>query len=246
MHPFRELPKPENITRFEVAGVVVSISPWPMAQIVQPTDPELDVAAAVAASRELAREHAKSTLGWWVAPEWDRLAGGLEAEGLRNTDTPGFEAIENGMALVDEPAGWSAGDVDVRSVETFDDFLAASRLLSEVFGGPEIPEHELRPRFDELMASPHTRQLIAVVDGRVIGNGFAALGPAAVNLFGGCVHPEARGRGVYRALTHARWQLAVERDTPALTVQAGRMSMPILERLGFRLVERVRVFVDEV
>jgi len=51
---------------------------------------------------------------------------------------------------------------------------------------------------------------------------------------------------VYRALTLARWDLAVERGTPALTVQAGRMSLPICERLGFQLVEPVRLFVDRL
>ena len=42
-----------------------------------------------------------------------------------------------------------------------------------------------------------------------------------------------RGRGAYRALVRARWDVAVERGTPALTVSAGAMSRPILERLGF-------------
>jgi hypothetical protein len=44
----------------------------------------------------------------------------------------------------------------------------------------------------------------------------------------------------------ARWDLAVERGTPALTVQAGRMSRPICERMGFGFVEAVRVFVDNL
>jgi GNAT superfamily N-acetyltransferase len=56
----------------------------------------------------------------------------------------------------------------------------------------------------------------------------------------------ARGRGVYRSLVRARWDHAVERGTPALTVQAGRMSRPILERLGFQFITPVRVFVDDL
>ena len=55
-----------------------------------------------------------------------------------------------------------------------------------------------------------------------------------------------RGRGVYRSLVQARWDWAVELGTPALTVQAGRMSRPILERLGFEFVEPVRVYVDNL
>jgi hypothetical protein len=42
----------------------------------------------------------------------------------------------------------------------------------------------------------------------------------------------------------ARWDAAVERGTPALVVQAGRMSRPILDRLGFRTVCTIRALVD--
>ena len=42
----------------------------------------------------------------------------------------------------------------------------------------------------------------------------------------------------------ARWDEAVERGTPALVVQAGQMSRPILERLGFATVCTVRAFLD--
>ena len=56
--------------------------------------------------------------------------------------------------------------------------------------------------------------------------------------------PEARGRGAYRALVAARWRDAVARRTPLLVTQAGRMSRPILARLGFREVCEIRILVD--
>jgi GNAT superfamily N-acetyltransferase len=84
------------------------------------------------------------------------------------------------------------------------------------------------------------------MDGRAVGTSYAAFGSAGINLFGGGVVESARGRGVYRALVHARWRHAVDRGTPALTVQAGKMSMPILERLGFGFIAPVRVYVDEL
>ena len=83
-------------------------------------------------------------------------------------------------------------------------------------------------------------------DDEIVGTAGAVFGGAGVNLFGGAVLPRARGRGVYRALTAARWQEAVERGTPALTVQAGRMSMPVLARLGFVKVGEARMYVDDV
>jgi len=72
------------------------------------------------------------------------------------------------------------------------------------------------------------------------------VGDAGLNLFGGSVLPEARGRGVYRALIQARWDLAVANGTSCLTVQAGRMSRPIVERAGFEFLAPVRVYVDDL
>jgi GNAT superfamily N-acetyltransferase len=90
------------------------------------------------------------------------------------------------------------------------------------------------------------RQFIALLDGRVVGTAYSALGAAGVNLFGGSVLEEARGRGVYQALIAARWEAAVARGTPALTVQAGRMSKPIVEKLGFVQVGEAHLYVDEI
>jgi GNAT superfamily N-acetyltransferase len=65
-----------------------------------------------------------------------------------------------------------------------------------------------------------------------------------VLLGGGAVLPQYRGRGVYRALVASRWEAAVEMGKPALTVHAGAMSRPILERCGFEEVCRVEVLAD--
>jgi hypothetical protein len=65
-----------------------------------------------------------------------------------------------------------------------------------------------------------------------------------VALMGGTVLPEARGRGVYRALVRARWNYAVARGTPLLVTQAGPMSAPILGRLGFETHGELRLLDD--
>jgi len=118
-------------------------------------------------------------------------------------------------------------------------------VVVQCFGFPELPADEQRARYEEYLADSDVgRSFLAVVDGRVVGTAYAGFGDVGLNLFGGAVLPEARGRGVYRALLQARWACAVDRGTPALSVQAGRMSMPVCERVGFRLVGRSRVFVD--
>jgi hypothetical protein len=61
----------------------------------------------------------------------------------------------------------------------------------------------------------------------------------------GSTLPEWRGRGAYRALVRARWDDAVVAGTPALVTQAGRMSLPILERIGFVAVCEIRALMDD-
>jgi GNAT superfamily N-acetyltransferase len=84
----------------------------------------------------------------------------------------------------------------------------------------------------------------AFVDGRVVAAGGIQFTPYGAYLAGGSTHPDYRGRGCYRALVRARWNAAVTRGTPLLAVQAGAMSKPILERLGFRQIATVHALVD--
>jgi predicted acetyltransferase len=82
------------------------------------------------------------------------------------------------------------------------------------------------------------------MDGRIVGAGTSTYLSRGVTLNGGSVAPDARGRGAYRALVRARWDDAVERGTPVLVTQAGRMSAPILLRLGFEEATRIHVLID--
>jgi hypothetical protein len=195
------------------------------------------------------REHGRSLLIWLLGPDHRRLGARLEAAGLVNTEAPGFEATENAMALLRRPAGEPAPDVQVREVDSFDDFAASQRLTGEVFELMPESLHEmeanLRSLYGEYTAPGNPlRQLNASIGGRLVGTAAAALAPAGVNLFGGAVVADARGRGVYRALTLARWNLAFAQRTPALTIQAGRMSKPIADHLGFQLIDTISVYVD--
>lgn len=55
-------------------------------------------------------------------------------------------------------------------------------------------------------------------------------------LWGGATVPEARGRGLYHRLLAARLDEAAKRGRSLASVDAGPMSRPILERLGFLTV----------
>src|SRR5262249_19671912 len=100
--------------------------------------------------------------------------------------------------------------------------------------------------FDEMQATGTVHHFSAFLDGRRVGFGRAIDMPAGVALFGGAVLPDARRRGVYCALVHARWLHAVARGTPLLVVQAGAMSAPVLDGLGFQRHGDVHLYVDRL
>ena len=69
-----------------------------------------------------------------------------------------------------------------------------------------------------------------------------ASGPATpfLGLWAGAVLPTHRGRGLYRAIVAARARYARRTGYRFLTVDAGPMSRPILERLGFERLTTIR------
>lgn len=252
LHPFRELPVGPGTEKVERDGVLLMFHPNPNAQLVEPRDLDVtDVPAAVETARRCAQERSKRLLAWWIAPEDSDLGPALERAGLVNEDTPGFEAVETAMVLGNPPAGESRSEVTVRPVESYEDFAASMSVVMDAFDFPEAMRaeaiSEAPQRWEEYLQPDNPgRQYLARIRGEIVGTASAAFGDAGINLFGGAVLERARGGGVYRALTMARWEEAVNRGSPALTVQAGRMSLPILAKLGFSVVGEARVYVDDL
>lgn len=205
-----------------------------------------DVEAAVAEVRELARERGIGEVTWWVGELTTPagLAENLLALGLEpDPDQPHLTSL----TIAARPAGEAS--VEVRRVETFDDYLRALELDWEVWNVPAEDREERRAaapaRWDSL-ADGRVSHYLAYLDGEAAGFGRVAFTPVAGLLLGGAVLPHARGRGAYTALVHARWDEAVERGTPRLIVGAGAMSAPILERLGFERIGAIRVLRDQI
>jgi Acetyltransferase (GNAT) family len=202
------------------------------------------VERAVEEVRAVGRERGLRHLTWWVG-ELSTPAGlaeRLAALGL----VPDPELAEMTSLTIDRaPAGEPR--VEVRRVETLDEYLAALELDWEVW---DVPEDE---RVEQRAAQRATWPLaesvgvyVAYVDGGPAGFGRAVFAPQAAMLVGGSVLPAARGRGAYAALVHARWRDAVARGVPRIAVSAGPMSAPILERLGFRPIGRIRLLRDRL
>jgi hypothetical protein len=167
------------------------------------------------------------------------LVDELRRQGMVDDDDPDVV----GMVLFDEPP--LVPGVEARPAGSFEEFREANAVAFAAFGSL-LPSDEARERarYEEEVSAGHQRTFVALIDGRIIGGGASTYLDPAVTLNGGSVAPDARGRGAYRALVRARWEDAVARGTPVLITQAGRMSAPILERVGFQEVARIHILVD--
>lgn len=162
-------------------------------------------------------------------------------------DAEGFEPRFRSMALNTEP-GTGPPDVVARRVATFEEFAAAANVAHEVFDMAEQDRKAFEERQGEhwewQQRYPDFATFAALVDGEIVGSASAIFGATAAFMVGGSVRADRRGRGAYRALVRARWEAAVEHGTPALTVTAGAMSGPVLDRLGFVTVGEGDVLSD--
>ncbi len=204
-----------------------------------------DVGAAVAWTRDEGHRRGVKTVEWWTGwhAEPADLGKQLLALGLAPDDPP----ILTGMTCKAEPPPGPA-EVEVKLIETIDEQLAALEIDWDVWripDGERANRREIeRGRFEALRAV--SQHYAAYLDGQLMGFGRGEFMDAGIALMGGAVLPEARGRGVYRALVHARWEHAVQRGTPLLVVQAGPMSGPILTGLGFASHGELRLYVDRL
>lgn len=155
------------------------------------------------------------------------------------------EPVWTGMVMTTEPP--VVPGIEVRKVATLEDAHAAVDVDAAAGGSSPEQTAAAHARVDERWTTrDHSRfpEFLAYLDGEPVGSATSWNADAAVYLSGGGTIPSARGRGAYRALVRARWGAAVARGTPALVVQAGAMSRPILERVGFRAVCEVHALVD--
>jgi len=205
--------------------------------------------ATIAEIRAILREHAYVGCSWYLGPSCrpEGLGGLLLERGFVPATKPPFEPRFTAMALTEPPPPATSPGVETRVVRDLQEYIHALSVGLESFG--ETPENvarwaEAAPALWSQEGGVARLTHVAYLDGRVAGLGLVAPSPSAVLLGGGAVVPAARGRGIYRSLIASRWAEAVRLGTPALTVHAGHMSQPILERCGFQKVCRIDVFAD--
>jgi hypothetical protein len=211
-------------------------------------DPE-DVAAVLHEVRATVAERGHREALWRVGSSAtpSDLVDLLIAHGLVPDEREGSEPHATAMVLADEPPPGPSGVV-ARRVADLDEYLLANHVIDRAFGTDISSTWNAiaDERFATERALDGDRTYLAWLDGEAVGVArarFAADCPAVL-MIGGGVIPHARRRGVYRSLVRARWDDAVAAGTPALCTQAGRMSRPALEPLGFRRVAEQELLLD--
>jgi GNAT superfamily N-acetyltransferase len=124
-------------------------------------------------------------------------------------------------------------------------FRKADAVNADAFGEkPREAAAQERRRRNQLEAG-NRRVILVTVDGEPAGSaGLTLFPPGGAIINGGAVLDKFRGRGVYRAMVAERLRIARESGAAGLSVWGGKMSAPILERLGFVAVGWRRFHLD--
>jgi GNAT superfamily N-acetyltransferase len=188
-----------------------------------------DVVAEVQAIQPGARA------SWTLVAPADHVVAALKDAGCRDPDPP---LVPTFTALVTEHELPAAPEIEVRRVQSFEDFLVGLEIvLAEDWSDDQRARR--RAEAEETYVRRRSRpggEWLAYVDGRPAAWAGAVACERGLFLAGAATLAEYRGRGCYRALLRERWDEAVRLGAPALVVHAQETSRPILERCGFERV----------
>jgi GNAT superfamily N-acetyltransferase len=212
---------------------------WASVQGVRLRDGE--AADAVAEVREVLRSAGTRVVGWWLC---ERATPANVEEQLLEAGVLLVESdyrLDGLLATTPPPPG--PPEIEVHVVTSAEEWADVRELQDDVFDA--APER--RATREQLLAEfgrTNTALFGARLDGELVGAGATTPSSRGMLLWGGSVRADARGRGCYRALVRARWDEAVRRGTPAMTVSANDRSGPVLRRLGFEKVLEFRRLED--
>jgi GNAT superfamily N-acetyltransferase len=182
---------------------------------------------------------------WWVGPldTPAELPEVLEANGFKHEeDMPWMAAdlaTDPGAAL---PDGVEAFRVD--GPERFEQFVDA---MKRGFGMDEN-EQEAMIKLDDVVGTGEDagwQRFVAIEDGRPVGSSGLMLGEEVAGIYNVATPPEHRGRGIAGALTGVAMRWARDHGFGTAILGSAPKAVPLYERMGFRHVCRMGVYVFE-
>ena len=130
----------------------------------------------------------------------------------------------------------AAGEgIEIRSVTDASDHHEWTQIFTNVFGIPS----EYSDLFEQIVAEPGSRSVIAHANGRPVGCLSMSIEEGVAVVYNVGVLPSARRRGVGRRLLQAAHKGAAARGADACVVVATRAGSGICTRLGYHAVTRV-------
>ena len=181
--------------------------------------------------------------------EW-KLHGHDQPRSARAADRPRFRARGEGDGR-DRAGLWIAGEVILPDSVSFRE-VSQRADLDRIGALEEAIWHDDRAGWladsleAEHVADPHSITIVVAESaGEFVCAGWARFpsGTDFATLWGGGTLPGWRRRGIYRALVTYRANLAAERGSRYLQVDASSESRPILQRLGFIAVTTTTPFI---
>jgi GNAT superfamily N-acetyltransferase len=217
--------------------------------VYRPRFTEANVDERIDAVRAWMGSHGRTRFSWAIGAH-ATPAGLAERLIERGAFPEPDEPLSTPMVLDRDPPANIREGIEVRRVATFDDFRRALVVSHDAWGEPDdFRLAELRSALTKwrgLQGSDLHWTYLALHDRIAVGYGTLARLEAPAFLLGNAgVVPEARGLGIYSALVRARWDDAVRMGAPALVINAGPMSQPLLERFGLRSGPAIRILVDD-
>lgn len=180
--------------------------------------------------------------------EWPVYAHDVPADLGERLRAQGFVAGEKETVLLLPLAGArlpeAPAEVVVRRAGTEEDFAAVAAIRQQTWGGDAGAmarrlQARAEERPEEVVVYLATVDGVAAATGQITfyaGQDFASLASAATL-------PDYRRRGLYSALLRTRLEAAAERGVRFVDCEASEMSRPLLERVGFRVIAEVVVYV---
>jgi len=124
-----------------------------------------------------------------------------------------------------------------------DDLEAWVHLACVGFGIPEWAERRVMELFAPVALEPPMHSYLAVLDGQPVATSQLFIGAGVAGIYNVTTSPEARGRGMGRAVTHAALAEARRQGYGVSILQASDLGHPVYRRLGFRDFGRLGAYV---
>ena len=185
---------------------------------------------------------------WWLAPHHgpSDLGDRLARRGFAEVDDTAAMAMDlDHLPAEDEPPDGVRIKLldDATDIDTYVDLLM--REMEHSHGVASADARAIRRQHlrGKLGNDPDSRRFIAWLDGRPVATSRLSMAGGAAGLYTIVTMPEARGRGIGRAMTLRALHAGRDAGMRIGTLQATDMGFRIYDKLGFQELFRYRMMV---